>query len=59
MQNFIDLSRPTTNKFRGFPFIPKGAIPVDLFPHTEHCELIVEFEREKAEDVDFGLLNRE
>lgn len=45
LQNCIDLCRPTTNKFRNFPFIPKQAIPVDLFPHTELCELVLEFER--------------
>lgn len=54
LPNFVDLSRPTTNKFGGFPFIPIQAIPVDLFPHTEHCELIVELERERADQTSLG-----
>lgn len=45
MQNFNDLCRPVSNKFPGCPFRPVKALPLDLFPHTEHCELIVEFER--------------
>jgi len=44
-QNFIDLCRPSSNRYRGKPFRPVRAQPVDLFPHTEHCELIVEFQR--------------
>ncbi|XP_072029493.1 tRNA (uracil-5-)-methyltransferase homolog A-like isoform X2 [Amphiura filiformis] len=44
--NFIDLCRPTSNKHKGLPFWPVKAVPVDLFPHTKHCELIILFERE-------------
>jgi hypothetical protein len=29
----------------GNPLLPVCAIPVDLFPHTPHCELVVLFER--------------
>ncbi|KAI8912169.1 S-adenosyl-L-methionine-dependent methyltransferase [Powellomyces hirtus] len=43
--NFVDLCRPTSNKFKGDPFKPLRAQPLDLFPHTEHCELVVEFRR--------------
>ncbi|TPX65175.1 hypothetical protein SpCBS45565_g05338 [Spizellomyces sp. 'palustris'] len=43
--NFVDLCRPTSNKYRGQPFKPIRAQPVDLFPHTKHCELILEFRR--------------
>ncbi|KNC99848.1 uncharacterized protein SPPG_05222 [Spizellomyces punctatus DAOM BR117] len=43
--NFVDLCRPTSNKYRGLPFKPIRAQPVDLFPHTKHCELILEFRR--------------
>ncbi|KAI9204841.1 S-adenosyl-L-methionine-dependent methyltransferase [Polychytrium aggregatum] len=44
-QNFADLCRPISNKFPDAPFRPVRAQPVDLFPHTKHCELVVEFER--------------
>ncbi|KAG1505197.1 hypothetical protein G6F46_010512 [Rhizopus delemar] len=42
MQNFIG---PTSNRFKGLPFKPSRAVSIDLFPHTEHCELMVEFIR--------------
>lgn len=42
------LCRPTSNKYMGAPFVPMEAFPVDLFPHTNHCELVVVFQRGKA-----------
>ncbi|KAI7907829.1 S-adenosyl-L-methionine-dependent methyltransferase [Cokeromyces recurvatus] len=45
MQNFIGLCRPTSKKYQGSPFKPSKAVSVDLFPHTEHCELMIEFIR--------------
>ena len=45
MSNFIDLGRMTSNAYKGEPFVPKKIIPVDLFPHTKHFELIILFER--------------
>ena len=45
MNNFIDLGRMTSNTYKGEPFVPKKVIPVDLFPHTNHFELIILFER--------------
>jgi tRNA (uracil-5-)-methyltransferase len=50
MQNFIGLCRPTSNRFKGMPFKPSRAISVDLFPHTDHCELMIEFVRLKEEE---------
>lgn len=44
-QNFVDLCRPTSNKFKGLPFVPRLAAPVDLFPHTKLCELVLSFRR--------------
>ncbi|KAJ1915791.1 hypothetical protein IWQ60_008320 [Tieghemiomyces parasiticus] len=44
--NIVDLCRPPTNKFPGEPFRPVRAVPVDLFPHTEHCEVVVELVRD-------------
>ena len=33
------------------PFVPVSATPVDMFPHTDRCELILLFERFKEEEV--------
>lgn len=43
--NFVDLCRPTSNRYKEDPFVPTRAYPVDLFPHTHHCELVLLFER--------------
>ncbi|KAK6625257.1 hypothetical protein RUM43_005551 [Polyplax serrata] len=45
VKNFVDLGRATSKIYKGEPFLPVKAIPVDLFPHTPHCELITYFER--------------
>ncbi|OQR94780.1 tRNA (uracil-5-)-methyltransferase [Achlya hypogyna] len=39
------LCGPSTSNLRGDPFKPVFAAPVDMFPHTEHCEMIIVFER--------------
>jgi len=33
------------DKLRGRPFRPVKSTAVDMFPHTEHCELVTLFER--------------
>ncbi|ORZ01756.1 S-adenosyl-L-methionine-dependent methyltransferase [Syncephalastrum racemosum] len=49
--NFFDLIRPAGGKIKGSPFRASRAVSVDLFPHTKHCELMIEFVRgEKDED---------
>lgn len=45
--NFTDLSRPTSKAFSGIPFTLTKAVPVDMFPQTEHCELVLQFDRIK------------
>lgn len=45
LTNFIDLCRPAHEDFPGEAFNPVDAVPVDMFPHTLHCELVVVFER--------------
>ena len=45
LKNFVSLARPTSNAFPGDPFLPRKVVPVDLFPHTNHFELIVHFQR--------------
>eukprot|EP00128_Syssomonas_multiformis_P007275 Colp12_sorted_trinity150504_noHs@33883 len=44
-QNFVDLCRPTTNRFAGTPFRVVRAAGVDLFPHTKHSEMVLLLER--------------
>lgn len=44
--NFIDLTRKESKRLKGVPFRPVKAIPVDLFPQTNHCETVILFERE-------------
>ncbi|XP_045608681.1 tRNA (uracil-5-)-methyltransferase homolog B isoform X2 [Procambarus clarkii] len=51
MENFIKLGttvRTMNKRDRSAPFIPKYAVPVDLFPHTDHTELVLLFERVDA-----------
>ena len=45
MNNFVDLCHPPTRKTLSEPFALKKAIPVDLFPHTNHCELVLFFKK--------------
>ena len=45
--NFVDLSRPTSKAFAGVPFTLNKAVPVDMFPQTAHCELVLQFDRIK------------
>ncbi|XP_055625301.1 tRNA (uracil-5-)-methyltransferase homolog A [Toxorhynchites rutilus septentrionalis] len=50
IKNWIDLMRPCSKELRGLPFVAKKAIPVDMFPHTPHCELLILFERKTERD---------
>ncbi|KAI5108034.1 tRNA (uracil(54)-C(5))-methyltransferase-like-B [Silurus meridionalis] len=47
MRNFRELCGKTDLKrrFTGECFKPKLAVPVDMFPHTPHCELVLVLER--------------
>lgn len=42
-RNFVYLCH--NNEPNQFQYLPVNAVPVDLFPHTSHCELVVTFER--------------
>lgn len=44
-KNIVDLARPASKTMVGDPFVPIAAVPVDLFPHTRHCEVAIYFER--------------
>uniref|UniRef100_A0A4W4DPS9 tRNA (uracil(54)-C(5))-methyltransferase n=1 Tax=Electrophorus electricus TaxID=8005 RepID=A0A4W4DPS9_ELEEL len=47
MRNFRELCRKPDwqRKLTGEAFMPTVAVPVDMFPHTPHCELVLVFER--------------
>lgn len=45
LKNFVDLARPASKTMFGEPLLPTKAVAVDLFPFTEHCELVICFER--------------
>lgn len=46
-RNIIELCCPpnSAKKLLGEPFVLRQAVPVDLFPHTLHCELVLLFTR--------------
>lgn len=45
IKNLVDFARPSSKLYVGEPLVPVKAIPVDMFPHTNHCELIILLER--------------
>ena len=45
----FSLLRPQSKRLKGPRFYPVKAVPVDLFPSTNHCELLVLFEREETQ----------
>lgn len=49
MQNWVDLSRPISKTLKGEPFVLKEAAAVDMFPHTDHVEMVLLFERLQSE----------
>eukprot|EP00979_Chaetoceros_neogracilis_P009923 scaffold2299_cov156-Chaetoceros_neogracile.AAC.1 len=46
------LCSPCTKKYRGLPFKITSAQPVDMFPHTDHCEMVMVFDRMTQEECD-------
>ncbi|KAK0051185.1 tRNA (uracil-5-)-methyltransferase A [Biomphalaria pfeifferi] len=43
--------RLETGRHKGLPFIMDKVRPVDLFPGTKHCELVVLFKREETTSI--------
>jgi len=41
----VILCSPATNKFKVLPFKITSAQPVDMFPLTDHCEMVMVFDR--------------
>lgn len=44
-KNWIDLARPCSKTLKGDPFVVTQAVGVDMFPHTDHKEMVLLFER--------------
>ena len=44
--NLVTLCQRSSKRVKGKPFIAKQAVAVDMFPHTEHCEMVVRLDRE-------------
>jgi len=44
------LCGPPTKKYQGQPFKPVFAQPIDMFPMTNHCEVVMVFERLTKEE---------
>lgn len=55
VNNFIlsvySLIRPETGRHKGLPYTMVKAVPVDLFPGTNHCELIILFTHNTEEST--------
>ncbi|GMF11957.1 unnamed protein product [Phytophthora lilii] len=49
VRDAVTLCGPSTKSIQGQAFEPVHAAPVDMFPHTPHCEMIIVFDRVKAE----------
>lgn len=45
MNNLEDLCVCETSTLKGKPYYPVKCVGVDLFPHTNHCEMIMLFNR--------------
>lgn len=46
LSNIVHFTRQISKRISGDPFRVVQAVPVDLFPHTEHYELVLMLERE-------------
>ena len=44
--NLVTLCQRESKRVKGRPFVAQKAVAVDLFPHTDHCEMVVLLERE-------------
>ena len=43
------LCLPRTKNWRGQPFVPVHSTSVDMFPHAQHCEIVMRLEHVKPE----------
>ncbi|KAK1941437.1 tRNA (uracil-5-)-methyltransferase A [Phytophthora citrophthora] len=49
VRDAVTLCGPSTKSIQGQAFEPVQTVPVDMFPHTPHCEMIIVFDRVKAD----------
>ncbi|KAL4171526.1 hypothetical protein KRP22_009620 [Phytophthora ramorum] len=47
VRDAVTLCGPSTKSLQGQAFEPVHSVPVDMFPHTPHCEMIIVFDRVK------------
>lgn len=52
VRDAVLLCAPPTKKYRGHPFRPTFAQPVDMFPYSDHCELVMVFDRMSKTEAD-------
>ena len=45
------LCGPPSKKYPGRPFRPSSAQPVDMFPLTPHCEMVMIFDRMSEDEL--------
>lgn len=45
------LCQPPSKKYPGNPFCVTSAAPVDMFPLTDHCEMVMTFDRLAEEEI--------
>ncbi|KAK7590922.1 hypothetical protein V9T40_002535 [Parthenolecanium corni] len=57
LKNFVTFGKPPSKTLFGSQFLPVKAIPVDNFPHTNHCELILYLERFGGDDTESNTNN--
>ena len=53
----VRLCQAPSKKVVGFPFKPIKVLAVDLFPHTEHVEMVMLLQRCKMDDIDESQLS--
>jgi len=51
VQDATLLCQPTSKRYTGLPFKISCASPVDMFPLTDHCEMVMTFDRMTTEEV--------
>merc|ERR1719330_1868750 len=51
IKDAVSLCSPQTKKYTGRPFKISSAQPVDMFPLTDHCEMVMVFDRMSPDEI--------